>query len=119
MQHTLESHGVLAFLGSRPSAAPSLSADPTKRAEVLAYEDGLSLACFLLAEHCGSDATSCLVSRNPRASWRRLRRMFEVEDLSVGVKRMQYWMSCRYEEGTNLDRWLKKMGILRDRKAHV
>lgn len=73
MQHTLESHGVLAFLGSRPSAAPSLSADPTKRAEVLAYEDGLSLACFLLAEHCGSDATSCLVPTNPRASWRRSR----------------------------------------------
>lgn len=81
---------------------------------MLAYETGLGLTCFLLEEYSGPDAARCLVPRNPRASWRRLKREFEVEDLSVCVRRMQHWTSCQYEEGADLERCIRKMGILRE-----
>ncbi|KAL8281369.1 hypothetical protein RQP46_006053 [Phenoliferia psychrophenolica] len=113
MREVLEAHGVLSFLHIRLDTAPILHADSNNRDEVLAYEKGLFLAAFFLEEYSGPDAQHCIVNRNPRASWRRLKRSFELVPLDVGLRRMRHWVGCRFIEGESMPEWLRKMEILR------
>ncbi|KAK4699335.1 hypothetical protein P7C70_g6927, partial [Phenoliferia sp. Uapishka_3] len=114
MEHTLEAHQVLPFLQARVEDEPSLLEDASNRNTVIAYQSDLALVCHLLDTNCGPEAMACIVKRNPRASWRRLRRQFIVGDWEAGLRRMQHWMACRYEEGDKFEAWLRKMAILRE-----
>ncbi|KAK4699276.1 hypothetical protein P7C70_g6988, partial [Phenoliferia sp. Uapishka_3] len=114
MERTLEAHGVFCFLKARVEAQPILSPDSNNRDTVIAYQSGLMLACHLLETHCGPDAQACLVRSNPRASWRRLRRAYNVVEWKVGLMRMRHWMACTLEEEEKLGAWLRKMTILRE-----